>query len=424
MTHASNKIFFPGLNGIRFLAASAAVVTHIELAKKMFGFGTGPSDLFKFNLLGWVAVNCFFVLSGFLITYLLFAENGKTGTVGVRNFYIRRILRIWPLYYFLVMLGFLVFPNIAVLDVPVLSDQFLDGYGAKLMLFALLVPQLARPLYGDIPHIGHLWSVGVEELFYLFWPLLMKYSKNFMKTILATMILIIVGKTAIFLFGHFFVRTESFSHIKFLVAVSRFECMTFGALGAYLVFTKHKVLARLHNPLLLGACVALVPILLFLAPSSFIHDEALLGVNGVLINSVSSIIFMVIIANVSANPHSFLKLENAVFNLLGKVSYGIYMYHVFIVVLVFKIVARFTIQVPGHFGIMSNIFIYIATFFFTIGLSHLSYQFFEKRFIEMKVRFSQIVSGDLAKKSVPQSPLIGSPAFPVDGQVAAIEPLA
>ena len=61
---------------------------------------------------GYLGVNLFFVLSGYLITYLLLTEKNNSGTINIKNFYIRRILRIWPLFYFVVLLGFFLFPLI------------------------------------------------------------------------------------------------------------------------------------------------------------------------------------------------------------------------------------------------------------------------------------------------------------------------
>jgi peptidoglycan/LPS O-acetylase OafA/YrhL len=103
----SGSIYFPGLNSLRFLAASAVVFHHVEQYKSWKGlpniWGTDGVLGAFIDALGHKAVSLFFVLSGFLITYLLLAEVAKTGTVSLRKFYIRRILRIWPLYYIIVL---------------------------------------------------------------------------------------------------------------------------------------------------------------------------------------------------------------------------------------------------------------------------------------------------------------------------------
>ena len=117
-------IYFTGLNGLRFFAAIAVVITHIELIK----YQSGYSDIWRNNKLifelGSLGVIFFFVLSGFLITYLLLKEKSVTQTVAVKKFYLRRILRIWPLYYLIVLLGFLVLPNIDFIHNPYLNKFF------------------------------------------------------------------------------------------------------------------------------------------------------------------------------------------------------------------------------------------------------------------------------------------------------------
>ncbi len=120
MSQDSSRIYFGGLNGLRFFAATAVIFHHVEQYKlwalrdrpwyhSVFG-GDSVTSIF-FEALGHKAVSLFFVLSGFLITYLLLAEAQKTNTVNLRKFYMRRILRIWPVYYLVIALTFFVMPH-------------------------------------------------------------------------------------------------------------------------------------------------------------------------------------------------------------------------------------------------------------------------------------------------------------------------
>jgi len=97
ITDYKNIVVFQGLNSLRFIAASLVVMHHSETIKKK----NGIENLEWLGLFrnGSNAVTFFFVLSGFLITYLLLKESDKTGSVCVKNFYLKRILRIWPLYF-------------------------------------------------------------------------------------------------------------------------------------------------------------------------------------------------------------------------------------------------------------------------------------------------------------------------------------
>src|SRR5574337_816257 len=92
------SVYFPGFNGVRFFAAILVLVDHTELFRSYIGFDTFWADNFSSHL-GALGVTIFFVLSGFLITYLLLCERKEFNTINIRDFYLRRILRIWPLYY-------------------------------------------------------------------------------------------------------------------------------------------------------------------------------------------------------------------------------------------------------------------------------------------------------------------------------------
>lgn len=102
-----NKTYFKGLDGLRAIAAILVILGHVEMIKKIFNYKNvfdGGGSFFLY--LGGDAVTFFFVLSGFLITFLLLKERNDKGVIGVKNFYLRRILRIWPVYYLLFICGF------------------------------------------------------------------------------------------------------------------------------------------------------------------------------------------------------------------------------------------------------------------------------------------------------------------------------
>ena len=142
------KVYFPGLNALRFFAAFAVIVTHVELMKKYIGFQNSWVDIWpkltdnihtpiqgiiagKFSWYqpfiaeaGPLGVTFFFVLSGFLITYLLFAEKKEKGDIKIRAFYARRVFRIWPLYYLIFVLGFFILPCFETFHVPIQQKRY------------------------------------------------------------------------------------------------------------------------------------------------------------------------------------------------------------------------------------------------------------------------------------------------------------
>ena len=108
------KIQFPNLNALRFLAAAAVIVHHVELTKAFLGL-PNIAGVRAIPVIGPLGVVLFFVLSGFLITYLLLVEERTAGRISIRRFYTRRILRIWPLYYVVVSAGLFLLPHISAL---------------------------------------------------------------------------------------------------------------------------------------------------------------------------------------------------------------------------------------------------------------------------------------------------------------------
>ncbi|SRR6266568_2743644 len=186
----TNKIFFPNLNGVRFIAALMVIIQHTEETKIKIGF---PTSYREDGILGSLGVSLFFVLSGFLITYLLQSENQTSGTISLRDFYTRRVLRIWPLYYLIIILGFWVMPNF----MPALGDEYnvrdlSEQSGAQLLFDLFFMPNVSIILFDPIRFVPQIWSIGVEEQFYLLWPLLMKYFNNSLKPFI-TVILVFVG---------------------------------------------------------------------------------------------------------------------------------------------------------------------------------------------------------------------------------------
>lgn len=118
---------------------------------------------------GWMGVDLFFVLSGFLITGILLDTRASADYF--KNFYARRILRIWPLYYFVLLLMFAVIP----LAVPAAADAVFSTRSSPWWAFPLFLQNFLLPhSAGAVASLGVAWSLGVEEQFYLVWPWLVR----------------------------------------------------------------------------------------------------------------------------------------------------------------------------------------------------------------------------------------------------------
>ena len=368
------KIHFPGLNGVRFIAALLVIIDHTELFKSYLGMSILWSNSYS-AYLGAFGVSIFFVLSGFLITYLLLEEQTE-GPIQIKHFYLRRILRIWPLYYLLVLLGFLVIPYLSYFQVPQYSSEMSD-YLDRFLLFFGLAANVAFVYFPTVAFANILWSVAVEEQFYLFWPHMVKIKQKLLGVMLFLLLLYLTLK---------FYAGELDPKFEELVIRTRFSSMIIGGIGAYLVFHQKALIQILYHRLLQGGLILLFVLMVMdridYSSIAWIQDELI------------SLVVCGLIINIGTNPHTLVSLENRGFAYLGKLSYGLYVYHLFAVVLVLKgLPALLSIQswspwvsYPLTLGLVLLL---------TTGISHLSYSYFESYFLRKKVRFSTVLSGDL-----------------------------
>ena len=395
------KEHFKGLDSLRFFAALAVFFTHVELIKKFTGFGTHWIDpeerITKFTVFQSVmskeidpispliayssalGVVFFFVLSGFLITYLLFKEKEANGSISIGKFYLRRAFRIWPLYYLIFLLGFFVLPNLDFFSVPGQDKFFQQNFWGNLILYALFMPNLAFSIYTTaVPNIGQSWSIGVEEQFYLLWPLLIRKSKNLLKSILWIAGTVISLK-GILLLATPFIKFEGLVVLKKFLAMSKLECMALGGLGAYVLFNKkEKILRIVYKPISQITALLIIPILIYFTPTAF-ED---------ILHLLFSISFLVIILNVASNQKSLLRFENPILQYLGRISYGFYMFHVMCIVFTIHFLDRY-IGLDNDINTPQHLLLYGMSFLLTVAVSSLSYHVFEKAFIRLKDKYAQ-----------------------------------
>ena len=392
----NDKIYFGGLNGLRFFAATAVIFHHIEQYKlwaatragATVSVFTGHGLLSTFiQALGHKAVSFFFVLSGFLITYLLLAETTKTGTVALKKFYVRRILRIWPVYYLVILVAFFIVPHF--FDIGGNGQHLLSNhFWIWFALSFFMLPNLVR--YNSVEIVGgsQTWSVGVEEQFYLIWPwLVRKFRKHFVRMLL----ILIVGKLIVSVVFGMLAAGLSPGKIqlvcnKFLLYWNLFkiEQMAVGALGAfYLYHRKPRAMNFFYHPLVNWVNFFLF-VSLFLVEYKFQGDTLF-----------EALIFLLVIINVSTNPNCPVKFRHPLFNALGNYSYGIYMYHTIVIAMLFSL-ATTTGLINHSSGF--NLLLYIGAPLLTVFISWLSYTYYEKWFLHLKEKFMVVKSGSSGGK--------------------------
>lgn len=405
--HISNdRVFFPNLNSIRFLAALVVIIHHVEMAKYWFGLPNIYKDSFVGGVFGVLGIIMFFVLSGFLITYLLLVEYQRTETISVKSFYLRRIMRIWPVYYLIVICSLFIFPNISFFDIPVLSEHVHDNFFAKSLYYLSFLPNVGYTIYPHIPYASQTWSVGVEEQFYLLWPVLMLYAVK-RKRVLQ----VLIGVIVFYLSIKTYVLIDYHSNEASIPALRRWlfwdhfaiDCMAIGGVGAYLLFyQKHKILKVLFNKYLQIALYLTVAVIT-------VKGWTMPWYN----NEWYAIIFMVLILNLAANGKSVLNLEFKLLNYLGKISYGLYMYHNLVLTVVLKLIIIYPIVYPGTLA--GGIVYHIVALGGTIIVSAISYEYFEKWFLSLKGRYTTVSSGNEVKINAEESGIthVGNASMPI-----------
>lgn len=378
--HSTKRIYFPNLNGLRFIAALLVIIHHIEQFKAIFklpSYWSGDAFITKFiGIVGGQGVVLFFVLSGFLITYLLLAEEKKVNTIKIKKFYMRRILRIWPLYLAIVLLSLFVFPHVGILSIPgypievVQSNLYL-----KLFLYLFFFANLVLSLLGVIPYASQAWSIGTEEQFYLVWPLIIRFIKK-------NRLILMIGIVVFYNFINLVLASPVSSSVPYHTIIRAFwsgfkiDTMAIGGFFAVLLFTNQlpQLLKLFKNRIAFNLAILFVAI-------SYIFGMYYPYIN----NIVYSGCYAIIILNFAANPNIKINLENKLMNSLGNISYGLYMIHPLAIVL--------TIKFAQKYELLTNWFLYPASVLFTIALAYISYHKYEKYFLRFKTNFSVIKSG-------------------------------
>ncbi|MEP7264940.1 MAG: acyltransferase [Bacteroidota bacterium] len=373
------KVYFPNLDGLRFIAATMVFLQH---GFSRFAVATGIQTDWITRVVktfgsGGLGVSVFFVLSGFLITYLLLEEKKITGKISLKNFYIRRVLRIWPLYFFVVVFGFIIYPGLKHL---IGMETHLCSRAAYYWTFLSNFDEIYihHNCYGSGAQMQSItWSVSIEEQFYLIWPLLfIVVNPRFYKYIFISIITLSI---AFRLFNYDDDPVLYFHTFSVLVDLA---C---GGLAAWAMLNT----TRLRN--WLESLTVVKSSLIYIIGFAGLMYWDKFEVNPfchALVRIYFASYFVFIILHQNYAPDSFLKLShNRIFTSMGKYTYGMYLLHPLAILLMDIIlrlakVQRDTLFSEGLFG--------ISAFIITIIISLSSYHLFEKRFLRLKSRFSII----------------------------------
>jgi peptidoglycan/LPS O-acetylase OafA/YrhL len=361
----SERFYFPELDGLRFLAFLLVFVHHHDL------FKTIPF-LSVFNRYGWIGVDLFFVLSSYLFTKLLVMEHQKTGTISFQKFYIRRVFRIWPIYF--------VFVALSVLAVIWLGDFEHSRYWlirvAGLLTFTDNI-MTAIAGYNPISITSHLWTIGYEEQFYVFIPIVI-----FMLVRSSVRVRYIFFVTVCLLFAaiRWIMIVKDIPHpAVWVLPVTHFESMVLGVVVGFggLNFLIDKLKPFLI--LLLG--ILFFSALMFLPGLDVMSNWLYLSY--LLVGLSTTFVFYAVLKWPLLKD--FFARKALVF--LGKRSYGLYVYHLAAIE-----IAAFTIKKQNVFAEGQLWLSFTLALLLTIAISVLSYHVIEKPFLVLKKRFEVIIS--------------------------------
>jgi peptidoglycan/LPS O-acetylase OafA/YrhL len=359
-TETTSRFYRPELDVLRFGAFGMVFLAHAmphppNLPPALRPVVSGIAEGLGFG------VDVFFLLSSYLITELLQREYWRTGGINVRAFWIRRILRIWPLYF-----AFLAF---AVWIVPLLLPQNFPlfhrmAYATFWGNFALIADQNANTVAGS------LWSVSIEEQFYLLWPLVLsRYVRN-LKGI-AIGLLVVSSLTRALLAAN----GASDLWAYWANTPARLDPIAAGALLALFLKGKHPRISQAWRVPLLASGFCLIVVCGVLFPR--VGWRSLAGY------PLATVAALLLLLGILGAPWQFPKI----LIYLGRISYGLYVFHV----LALRLVSAY---VPAAASPLATSLIrFAASLGLTIALAAISYRWLEAPFLKLKDRFSLISTG-------------------------------
>jgi peptidoglycan/LPS O-acetylase OafA/YrhL len=355
------KPYYPALDGLRGIGCLLVVVYH------NFWF------LQRYLFFGWLAMDIFFVLSGFLITDILLNTMGRKDYL--RNFYARRILRVFPLYYTLLVVFLLVFPLIK--SLPFRMDYFVNHQvwfwtftQNWILIFQSPVNQNA---------LNHLWSMAVEEQFYLLWPFVVALIRK-PKVLLALLGLLLIGFSCVRLWL-WMQHIEGFAYYNFYL-FTRIDGICIGCMVALLQKIDFRFLERYMAAIVLG--FAGINFIFYYINLKNQDSYPYLGLIGF---STFSMIFGLLVNDIIHRRTKIFStlLDISFLKFIGRISYGTYILHWPLYLLLNlsfqQFFSRFISGSAAQFitSTLITIIAYVA--------GYLSFRYFESYFLRLKTKF-------------------------------------
>jgi peptidoglycan/LPS O-acetylase OafA/YrhL len=359
---SSRRTYYPALDGIRGVAILLVVFFHNFNFVSYFAFG-------------WLGVDLFFVLSGFLISNILITTLDQKHSL--RNFYIKRILRIFPLYYSVLIFVLIILPGFFSFKDELqfyLNNQWWFWCCLQNWLFVLKIPEQTNILL-------HFWSLAVEEQFYLIWPITMLIIRKPKPLLL--LLAILLAAILILRIAIWHLHVEHLSYFS-LYTFTRIDGICIGCMLA-LIMELDKDFLRRNLTAIVGVLTALNFSFFFLnrANAFTFPFFAFVGYTTI------ALLFALLVYEIVLEQN---KIINSIFSnklliFFGRLSFGFYIFHWPIyVALNPNLVSFFTFKInitPFTSQLLSSLICTSAG----LCISVISYYYFEMYFLKLKARF-------------------------------------
>lgn len=354
----NTRRYFHTFDALRFLAFFCVFISHTPLFDFPF--------LNLFSKSGGIGVSFFFVLSGFLITYILLYEKENEGLVNLKKFFVRRILRIWPLFYAMILFAFATPHILNYLQLPSSSE----GYQPDWLLSCLFLENYKMMFTDGFPNVSPLavmWTLCIEEHFYILWGIAFYYTPTPKVPLLILLTILLANVSRV---------VYSAASLEFIDLFTNLDYFAYGAIPAYCLIKKDDLMKKVSA--IPAYCIYLVCLItigyVFVSPNinfpfQKFADPFIFG------SLFSALIFLILSGN-----NLNIKSTN-IFARLGIYTYGLYLFHTICINLVMQLFGMFDMNMGN---IINNVYSGLISLCLSILLSIISFHLYEMKFIKFK----------------------------------------
>lgn len=359
------KRHFQTFDALRFFAFLKVFLLHLPIIAFPW-----------FNYLkagGGIGVQFFFVLSGFLITYIILEEKRQTGRLNLKHFFIRRILRIWPLYYLMIVVAFIT-PYLLsnVLHLTSSAEGYNPEWGMSI-LFLENYKMMATGSHANVSPLSVMWSLCIEEHFYIVWGLLL-YFCSLKKLPIVLMCALILGPVFRLIYVH--------HHMPTLDLFTNIDLFAWGAVPAYLLIAYPEKLDSFVSRISFSVKLIFCLLLLVIVPvcSQYADDDNAF----ILLASALGMLFSVLILFTLPVVNKIYISDRNLLSMAGVYTYGLYLYHTLVINLLKQVYTKIGWSLERA---DKAILFFIMALLLSLICSMLSYHLFEKQFLKLKKFF-------------------------------------